>query len=68
MYSYLNLIISQSLPFSIVQEPEFRSLSKFDVAFCRQTLKKTILKLVEVVEQKIIHDLKGTQGYILYDG
>ncbi len=59
-HSYLILIKSQSLPLSTVQEPGFRSLSKFVVAFYHQTLRRTILKLVEVVDAKIIHDLKGT--------
>ena len=68
MVWFLNLIISQSLPISIFPETEFRFQTKYNTSFSRNTVISVILKLVEVVEEKIIDDLRDRKGSIIYDG
>ena len=68
MFLCLNLIVSQNLPVSIVEEPEFRAQAKYAVKFSRSTVRGVLLKLVEIVEEKIRLELKNTRGAIMYDG
>ncbi len=46
MYSYVKLIVTQSLPLSIVEQKEFRSFAKFDVLLSYKSVRQKILNLV----------------------
>ena len=67
LYDYINLIVTQSLSISIVEQPEFRLISKHSVVLSRKKVRETILSLVQVVEETIINELKGTRGALMHD-
>lgn len=69
IYAYLLLIIMHNMPLSIVEMQNVRNFSKYTEKFSRATLRKVILKLTELVEQRISRELKAAHvGTILHDG
>ncbi len=68
MYTYVKLIVTQSLLLSMVEQKEFRSFSKFDVLLSYKSVRQTILNLVRIVEKRISEDLENSKGSIMYDG
>lgn len=70
VYGYLKFIVMKSLPVSYVEDPEVREFSKYDeYPVARDTLTRTIIHLVELVEDKIAEELKETpHGGLLHDG
>lgn len=68
MYTYMKLIVQKSLPLNYVECPIFRAFSGSNIKFGVKLFKETLFKVVELVEKKIEEGMKGSRGYILYDG
>ncbi len=68
IYAYIRLIVMKSLPTTIVEDQEFRNLSRFNVAITRRTIVSVIFALVELVERRVASELKRTKGAVNYDG
>ena len=67
MYSYLKLIVLK-LPLSIIEDSTLRDFSKYSERFSVKTLKETIFKLVQLVEETITNEMKTTKGSLMLDG
>ena len=53
LHAYIRFIIKKNLSITAVEDKEFRELSKFNDHFSVNRIKEIILKLVEVVQEKI---------------
>lgn len=65
---YVRLIILCSEPFSITEDAEYRRFSKYDSVTTPKKVTETIMKLVELVEQRIAKEISGKKGALLFDG
>lgn len=68
MHAYITLIVMKYLPLSIVEDKSFRDFAKYDIHFNRSTVRKVLLALVKIVEERISEDLRCSKGAIMYDG
>jgi hypothetical protein len=70
VYGWLKFLIKKSLPVAYVEDPEVREFSKFgDIPISRDTMTRTIIQLIELVEEKIAEELKDTpHGGLVHDG
>ena len=66
---WFRMIILKSNPISIVQDKIYRDLSGFKYKTSIGFIKKIIFKMMELVEERIIAELKTTtRGAIMHDG
>jgi hypothetical protein len=70
VYGYLKFLVMKSLPVSYVEDPMVREFSKFgEHPVSRDTLTRTIIQLVELVEGKITKEMEDSpHGGLLHDG
>ncbi len=62
MYAWMKLIVCKLLPIPYVADKEFRSLSKHQHVFNRNTFVETMLKVVEQVEDQIRTEMSDVRG------
>ena len=65
---FLRLIVLESAPFEIVESVEYRRAFEHPAVTTAETVKETMLKLVELVEQRVRNDICGKKGALLFDG
>ena len=65
--TYVRLIVITSARFSIIDSHEYRRALRHNVAVTPETVKITIMKLVELVEIRIKKELENTKGAVLFD-
>jgi hypothetical protein len=69
VHVYLAMIAFNNLPVSIVGDTLYQNFSKYDFTISVKTIKGTIFKAVELVEQLIGKEMAAAgQGLILHDG
>lgn len=68
MSQFLNEMFSLSLPISYIENPIFRNFSSTYSVVSIKTLRETIFKLVEIVENKIRREMNETRDTIKHDG
>lgn len=67
MYAWIRLIVMKSLPFSTIEDEEYRSALGKEYNFAIKTLKRVMFHLVEIVEERIKEVLPDV-GALLSDG
>lgn len=67
VYCYLCLIFLKNQPFSYVENSEVRQCSKFSTSIYSKTNTKILIKVVELVKNRIAEEPKGTVGAVFYD-
>ena len=66
---WFRMIILKNNPISIVQDKIYRDLSGFKYKTSIGFIRKIIFKMMELVEERIIAELKTTtRGAIMHDG
>ena len=65
---YQRLVVMKSLLLSIIEDAEFRSFAKYNSKISYRTLLNALLRLVSIVETKILYQVKSTGGVIMFDG
>lgn len=69
MNEYNELIVVNNLPFTIVEDANFQKISKHSKHFARSTIRKTMIKVKELVEKRILVQLHSARcGAISHDG
>jgi hypothetical protein len=69
LHGWIDLVVSQMLPISYVEDIQFRNFSKFSHNFSNERVKQVILELVKIVEKKLELEMKGAGcGAIMHDG
>ena len=53
MYDWIELIVEESLPISVIRKKSYRRFKKDETNFSQEKLKETLCKLVELVEGEI---------------
>ena len=66
-HSYLKLVLSRSMPLTLLELHDFRSISLFnEVIRCRR-LVVIIFKLIKLLEHLVTLELQDTKGALIYD-
>ncbi len=68
MYEYLRLIIELNYPITHIKSPELRQFSRHQDVFSIDYFKEVLFKLIEVVEEGIKGEMRGTKVTIIFDG
>jgi hypothetical protein len=68
MHAWIRLIVLRGIPVSYVEDPIFRSFSKYSDNISHKAVVRTIFQLVILVEQKVKDELAKTScGAIMHD-
>lgn len=68
IHDWIELMVMNSLPLSVVEDPLYRKFSKHDVEISSKTIKEVLFKLVELVEPKIAAELQAAGcGALMHD-
>ena len=68
MHAWLHMIVMKGLPFSCVADKDFRVFAKPVTHFGISTLRKVILAMTVIVEDKLADDMHAAcQGSIVHD-
>lgn len=65
--SYFRLIVLESTLFSIVKSKKYRSFIRYDLDVSVEVMQETMLKSVELVEERIRKELHESKGAIMFD-
>lgn len=68
MHDYIRFIVENNQPLTIVEQPSFRKLSKYDYVVSAKGIRNLMYKLVEVIERSIAEEMKKCTGALMYDG
>ena len=68
MFSWMKFIVYKLLPISNVTDEVLRSFRSLPIHFHRNIFKETLLKVVEIVEEKIREELRKSKSALMYDG
>ena len=68
MFGFLNLVMAQFFPVYILKMIEFQFQTEHKTSFSQNTIRTDILKLVKILQERIIKDLRETKCKIIYDG
>lgn len=66
--AYVRLIITCNLPLSYAENENIRRFYKYQLQLCKRTISSTILRLVELVENKNFAEMSSPKGALLFDG
>ena len=69
IFNWVQLILEESIPVSVIKKQSYRIFKDSDVNFSQEQVKETLFNMVEMVHEKIgIEMIKARHGTILYDG
>ena len=68
MYDWIDLIVGESLPVSVIKKKTYRRFKNDETNFSQEKLKETLYKLVELAETRIGFQMKkASRGTIMHD-
>ncbi len=68
MFSWMKFIVCKLLPTSYATDDAIGSFRSSLIHFHCNTFKKTLLKVVEILEEQIREELRKSKGAQMYDG